>query len=256
MQNSKFLTVALEAARKSEKIIMKHFREGIETRLKEDGTPVAVADVEAENIILQTIKKHFPDHGFLGEESGRSGQDHGSGYLWVIDPIDSTKNYERGMSAFATQIALMKDNELVLGVSNAPALGELMYAEKNRGAYLNENRIRVSSLKNIPNTFMSFGGLKYFDKQNKMSPLISLSKDTRGSKGFGDFWSYHLLAQGKIDIMIEAGTKIWDIAACKVIVEEAGGKVTDLNGESINTDTTSVLATNGLIHDKILKYFK
>jgi histidinol-phosphatase len=253
MVKSELLEVALEAAQKAEKVIMKHFSGDIEIELKDDQSPLSIADTEAERIIVETIRERFPEHGFLGEEFGEAGK--GSEYLWIIDPIDGTNNFVRGMPLFATQIALMKGGELVLGVSNAPALKELMYAERGQGAYLNGEKVEVSKVGSLSEVCMTFGGVKYFDRAGKLESLVSLIKNVRMARGIGDCWSYHLLAQGKMDVMIEADTKIWDIAALKIIVEEAGGVVTDINGKKINRDSTSIIAANPSLHGSVLKYF-
>ncbi|MFH1399209.1 MAG: inositol monophosphatase family protein [Candidatus Woesearchaeota archaeon] len=254
MRHGKFLTIALNAAQKAESVIMKHFLKDGELMIKEDLSPVSIADKEAENIIKSTIKDEFPEHSFLGEESG--GIADVSGFLWIVDPIDGTKNYSRGLPIFATQIALMKGGDLIVGVSNAPVLKEMVYAEKGGGTFFNKKRVNVSSINALDEAYMSFGGLKYFERQKLVDNLLSLVRATRGHRGIGDFWSYHMLAQGKIDIMIEAETKIWDIAAVKVIVEEAGGKITDINGNVVGKDTTSIIATNSLLHDAIQDYFR
>ena len=253
MQKSQFLEVALEAAQAAEKVIMKYYNSQIGAQLKADRSPVTVADTEAEQVIFKIISNAFPDHQFLGEESGEKTAK--SEYLWIVDPIDGTKNYMRGIPLFATQIALMKDGELILGVSNAPALNELLYAEKNCGAYCNDSIIYVSKVEDLAEAYLSYGNIKHFDELKIVPELVTLIDTVRNPRGIGDAWSYHLLAQGKIDIMVDAKTKIWDIAAVKVIVEEAGGKVTDLQGNSITQQTSSIIATNSILHKLVLNTF-
>ena len=253
MNQSKFMLVALQAAKEAEKVIMKYYSDEIHSKLKEDNSPVTLADIESEKVIIKIIKENFPDHGFISEETGNENES--SEFKWVIDPIDGTKNYLRKIPLFATQIALIKNDEIILGVSNAPALNELMYAEKGKGAFLNSKKVVVSSIASLSESYICFGGLKYFEKHNYIDSLLSLVKSTLGHRGIGDFWCYHLLAQGKIDIMIESETKIWDIAALKVIVEESGGKVTDILGREITVDSTSIIATNKLIHNKVHEFF-
>lgn len=254
MNKSIFLQVALEAVKEAEKVILHYYSDEIRAAFKEDQSPVTKADIEAEKIIVDLIKNKFPDHAFLGEESGASEKI--SEYLWIIDPIDGTKNYMRKIPLFATQIALMKGDDLILGVSNAPALEELIYAEKGKGTYFNDNKITVSLVSELNQAYVSFGSLRSFVAEGKLDSLINLSNKVQGMRGFGDFWSYHLLAQGKIEIMIEAKTKIWDIAALKVIIEEAGGKITDILGNPIGKETTSIIATNKNFHEEVVTYFK
>jgi histidinol-phosphatase len=251
---SPYLTVAIEAVKAAEKVIKKYYSKDIRFTLKSDQSPVTIADKEAEEVIKTVITKAFPEHTFLGEEFGTSNVN--SEYLWIIDPIDGTKHYTRQIPLFATQLALMKGDKIILGISNAPGMNELIYAEKGKGAYLNNNKISVSTISEIENSYMSFGGIGYFHKHNLMDNLIRIEKNTQGHRGIGDFWSYHLLSSGKIEIMIEAETKVWDIAAASTIVEEAGGKVTDIKGNPVNRTTNSIVATNGLVHDKVLAYFK
>ena len=251
---SSYLSVALDAVREAEKVIRKYYSKDIRVTFKKDASPVTIADQEAEEIIKKIISDKFPNHAFLGEETGTTNIN--AEYLWIIDPIDGTKHYTRQIPLFATQLALMKDDEIILGVSNAPEMHELIYAEKGAGAFLNDQKVSVSNTSEIGSSYISFGGIGYFDKRNLINNLLKIEKDTQGHRGIGDFWSYHLLSSGKIEIIIEAETKVWDIAALSVIVEEAGGKVTDLKGKPVNRTTDSIVATNGLIHDQVLAYFK
>ncbi|HRY82925.1 MAG TPA: inositol monophosphatase [Candidatus Moranbacteria bacterium] len=250
---SKFLEVAIQAAKKAERIIMEYYSKEIKSTQKADRSFVTEADKGAEKIIIETIRKEFPDHGFFGEESGKENVE--SQYVWVIDPIDGTNNFIHHIPIFGTQIALMKDREIILGVSNAPALGELMYAEKGGGAYLNEQKVSVSQTQEIESTYITFGGPKHFYKKNIIDNLAKLTADANSARGFGDFWSYHLVAQGKMDIMVEAKAKLYDIAAVKVIIEEAGGVVTNFDGRAISMDADSIIATNKKLHPKVLEYF-
>jgi len=249
-----YLTIAIKAVKEAEKVIKKYYSKDIRTSLKADASPVTIADQKAEEIIKKIINEKFPDHALLGEETGIV--DKNSEYLWIIDPIDGTKHYTRQIPLFATQLALMKGNEVILGISNAPVMNELIYAEKGNGAYLNNEKISVSTISEISSSYVSFGGIGYFNKHNLIDNLIRIEGDTQGHRGIGDFWSYHLLSSGKIEIMIEAETKVWDIAAVSIIVKEAGGRVTDLKGNSVNRTTNSIVATNGLVHDQVLAYFK
>jgi len=253
MQKSEFLCTALEAAKQAQKIIMDYYTGEIKVDIKPDMTPVTLADSGAEKIIINTIKQKFPEHGFIGEETGTQNKE--SEYQWIIDPIDGTKNYMRKIPLFATQIALMKNNEIILGVSNAPALNELIYTEKDKGAFMGEKQLKVSSITSLSDAYLSFGSPKYFEKNGHTKALLSLANKVLSNRGIGDAWSYHLLAQGKIDIMVEASTNIWDIAAVKIIVEEAGGKVTTLTGGPVDKNTHSIIATNGKLHDLVAREF-
>lgn len=252
--NSQFLTVALDAAKNAEEILLSYYNaDTLDVTLKPDETPVTRADTEAEKAIRETIKQSFPNHGFLGEEYGIEKGD--SPYVWIIDPIDATKNYIRKIPVFGTQIALMKDEELILGVSNAPLLDELLYAEVGKGAFLNGNQIKVSDVSQSSDAMICHGGLKWFVEKGTFRGVYNLINDVARSRGFGDFYSYHLVASGRADVVIEAAISIWDIAAITVIVREAGGTVTDIQGHAISKDTASLVATNGVLHDTVMRYF-
>ena len=250
---SQFLTVALEAAKNAEEIITAYYTDDMEVELKDDETPVTLADRGAEKVIRETIKRAFPDHGFLGEEYGT--EEGTSPYLWIIDPIDATKNYIRKIPIFGTQIALMKGEDLILGVSNAPLLNELLYAEAGGGAFLNNAPIHVSDVAHPEDAMICHGGLRWFVEKGTFPGVYNLINDTARSRGFGDFYMYHLLASARADVVVEAAISIWDIAAITVIVREAGGEVTDIQGQPVTKDTASLIATNGALHSAVLDYF-
>jgi len=253
---SPYLEAAIEAVKAAEQIILTYLGDGIQKDIKEDLSPVTIADREAEEVIKATLHRRFPDHTFYGEETDKPDLAKHRGYTWIIDPIDGTKSFMRQIPLFATQLALLKDGELILGVSNAPLLKELMYAGKGQGCYLNDKPVHVSNTSQIGDAYVSFGGLKHFAKHDMMEGIVKLSQSAQWPRGIGDFWSYHLLAQGKLDVMIEASTKLWDIAALKVIVEEAGGQFTQLDGSPITPASTTALATNNpRLHQAILEIF-
>lgn len=255
MNTSPHLLVALQAVKESEEVILKYLDKGMRTELKEDQSPVTIADREAEETIKEVILDQFPDHTFYGEEGEKINLDNHKGYTWIIDPIDGTKSYLRHSPLFATQLALLHDGQFIIGVSNAPLLKELVYAEKGRGCFLNDQLVTVSEISTVNDSYMSFGSLKYFTKHNNIQQLLKLAEEVHWARGIGDFWSYHLLAQGKLDVMIEADTKLWDIAAMKVIVEEAGGKVSQLDGSDVDHTATTFLATNRHLHEAIIDAF-
>jgi histidinol-phosphatase len=255
-----YINIALTAAAASDEILMTHWqkchdrkRQGIAYTSKEDLSPVTQIDLEVEKIIRKILAENCPGHQIVGEEFGKDdGQYNTSPYTWIIDPIDGTKNYIRGLKYFTTQIALMYEGEIVVGISRAPALNETLSAFKNGGTFLNKEKIRVSKIDNLQSAFIIHGSIGYFYRIKKLPQFIRLIEHSWEAKGFGDCWSYHLLACGGIDAMLEAQTKIWDIAAVSLIVKEAGGRVTDLTGNQISFDSSSIIATNGLIHDEIL----
>jgi histidinol-phosphatase len=193
-----------------------------------------------------------PAHDFLGEETGRSGAD--AEYLWLIDPIDGTKSFIAGYPFFSTQIALMRNSQVVLGVSCASEFGagELAWAERGQGAWLDDERLRVSDVASVAECTLSIGNQRTLARGPRWAKLGTLVAEANRVRGYGDFYHYHLLAAGKIDAVIETDVNVLDIAALSVIVEEAGGRFTDLEGRPVSLETSSVLATNGRLHDAIL----
>lgn len=240
------LRAALEAARAADAVIAPLFRSNLAVEIKEDRSPVTEADRRAEAAIHAVLARHFPDYGFYGEETGQHAMQ--AGNVWLVDPLDGTKSFVRDTPFFSTQIALMRGGELVLGVSSACACGELAWAERGGGAWLNGQRIRVSDKAALDQAILSTGNLKSLAARPQWSNLGALVQKVNRVRGYGDFVHYHLLARGALDAVIESDVNILDIAALSVIVEEAGGRFTDLHGGPVGLATTSVLATNRLLH--------
>lgn len=247
MSHSQYLQTALGAARAAEAVIRRYYQGQFEVELKPDQSPVTVADVEAERIIKDIILEAFPSHGFFGEETGRENPD--AEFTWLIDPIDGTKSFVRGYPFFSTQIALMQGEEFILGVSNAPAFGEIAYAERGRGAFLNDTPVRVSAHDTLAAAMLSLGNVSTLAGSAQWAGLGQLVRAVNRLRGYGDFYHYHLLAAGKAELVIESDVNILDVAALSVIVREAGGVFTDLEGRSLQLDTRSVLAAaNPALH--------
>jgi histidinol-phosphatase len=251
MPHSPFLATALEAARAAADVVRHYYQSNVAVTIKADKTPVTEADVETEKAIRSILAARFPEHGFFGEETGRSAID--AEYLWLVDPIDGTKAFVREYPMFSTQIALMHRGRLVLGVSSAPAYGELAYAEIGVGAWLDDRPIRVSEVAVLEEAALSTGNLKSFATGPRWGAFGRLVGRLNRIRGYGDFLHYHLLASGKVDAVLESDVNILDVAACAVIVEAAGGRVTDLDGGPLTLASTSVLATNGRLHDAVLE---
>lgn len=251
---SDFLRVALDAARKAADISREYYAGNFTVTTKADMTPVTQADVECEQAISSHILDRFPTHGFYGEETGRTRDD--ADYLWLVDPIDGTKGFVRQYPFFSTQIALMHDGEIVLGVSSGTMFDELAWAEKGRGAWLNGERLAVSDIDDPDRAAVSTGNLRSLARSAEgWSAIASIVAQADRNRGYGDFYHYHLLAAGKIEAVIESDVNILDIAALSLIVTEAGGVFTDLDGEAVGLDTTSVLAANPSLHSQYLGRF-
>lgn len=247
------LGVARDAAEAATAVIRRYYREGFAVEIKADQTPVTVADREAEAAIKAVLRAAFPAHAYYGEEEGREGD---SEFLWLIDPIDGTKSFVRRYPFFSTQIALMHRDELVLGVSSASEYGELAWARRGGGAWLNGERIAVSSASDFDaQTAISFGNVKTLSRDHRWQVLAQMIQRSGRTRGYGDFLHYHLVARGCIDLLIESDVNILDFAPLAVILREAGAIVTDLEGRAPGLDSTSVLAGPPLLHAKALAEF-
>ena len=254
------LAVAHRAADAAEAIVRPRFRaQDFSVVTKADATPVTEADREAEVAIKRVLREAFPDHAFFGEEEGREGDGE---YLWLIDPIDGTKAFVRGYPMFSTQIALMHAGELVLGVSAAGEYGERAWGLRGGGAFLRardgrERRLHVSDIAEFgPRTAVSGGNLKTLAASPaRWAAWGELVRRVGRIRGYGDFLHYHLLAQGAIDLVVESDLNILDIAPLVVIVREAGGTFTDLDGRAIDLDTRSALAGTPALHAQALALF-
>jgi histidinol-phosphatase len=250
MSHSPFLATALEAARAAAEVVRRYYQSNLAVTIKADKTPVTEADVETEKVIHGILAERFPEHGFYGEETGKRDAD--ADYLWLVDPIDGTKAFVREYPMFSTQIALMHRGRFMVGVSSAPAYGELAYGEIGVGAWLDDRPIRVSDVDTIEDAALSTGNLKTLATGPQWPAFGRLVGRLNRIRGYGDFLHYHLLAAGKIDAVLESDVNVLDVAACAVIVEAAGGRVTDLAGQPLTLASTSVLATNGRLHDAVL----
>jgi histidinol-phosphatase len=254
------LAVAQRAADAAESIVVPRYRaQDFTVTTKSDATPVTEADRDAEIAIKRVLREAFPSHAMHGEEEGREGE---GDFLWLIDPIDGTKSFVRGYPMFSTQIALMHAGELVLGVSAAPEYGERAWATRGGGAFLRgrdgtTRAIRVADTREFgPAAAISTGNLKSLAASPpRWNAYADLVRRVGRIRGYGDFLHYHLLARGAIDLVIESDLNILDIAPLAVIVREAGGVFTDLDGAAIGLDTRSALAGTPALHAQALRMF-
>ncbi|HVT33052.1 MAG TPA: inositol monophosphatase family protein [Rhodanobacteraceae bacterium] len=259
-----FLASALDAAHRAadaaEAITLPRFRArdfAVET--KADATPVTDADREAEAAIKRELRARFPDHAFLGEEEGREGE---GDFVWLIDPIDGTKSFVRGYPFFSTQIALMHAGAIVVGVSAAGAYGERAWATRGGGAFIasggrEPSRLRVSDAAAFgPGTAISTGNLGSLAADARWNALADLVRRNGRTRGYGDFLHYHLLARGAIDLVVESDLNILDIAPLVLIVREAGGVFTDLDGREVGLETQSALAGPAALHVQAIELFR
>jgi histidinol-phosphatase len=235
-------------------ITMRRFRSlDLHVESKPDLTPVTDADLSVEESLRNVLSRGRPRDGMLGEEFGRSGS---STRCWVIDPIDGTKNFVRGVPVWATLIGLMAEDEVIAGVVSAPALGRRWWAARDGGAWTGRSLTkatpcRVSQVPSLSDASFSYSGLDGWEQAGLLTEFLGLSRKVWRTRAYGDFWSHVLVAEGAADISAETGVSLWDLAALQIIVEEAGGAFTDLAGTP-RPDCGSVVCTNGLLHSEVL----
>jgi histidinol-phosphatase len=251
----KLLATAIEAARAAGEIALKYFRTNLVVETKADKTPVTKADRLSEAKIVEVLRAAFPDMAFLGEEMGEQGST-GSGSAsrarWIIDPIDGTKNFIRGIPFFATLIALEEEGEVTAGVIYAPATGDLLYAQKGQGAFANGRQVQVSTISTLKEAMLIHGGLGDLKRSLYWQPFVRLIDQTARQRGFGDVLGHTQVICGHAEVTLEPAISPWDVAATKIIVEEAGGQYTDFSGSpSIYTGTAVI--SNGRVHEEVLK---
>jgi histidinol-phosphatase len=240
----------IRAARAAGEIAMKYYRGGFEVTIKPDQTPVTQADREAEQAIKAVLRGAFPDHGFLGEEFGQEGP---KDPRFIIDPIDGTKNFIRRVPVWAALIGLEEAGEVTAGVVFNPASNELLWARKGDGAWADGERIRVSDCARLDQATLLHADLHLLRRAGVWNSFVRMVDACGRTRGFGDYYGYGLVASGKAEIYLETDLKPWDIAPVKILVEEAGGRLTDFSGRPTIYDG-SVLATNGRLHDQALSF--
>ena len=246
-----FLKSALAAAAAAAEEILRYYRGDFTVELKADQSPVTIADHRAEEIIKDRLLTDFPQHGFFGEESGK--QQAEAEFLWLVDPIDGTKSFVGGYGMFSTQIALMHRGELVLGVSSAPAAAEVAWAMRGAGARIDGALLHVSDKSSLAEATVSTGNLQSLARSPQWTNLGRIFAAVNRTRGYGDYYHYHRLAAGQLDAVIESDVNILDIAALSVVVAEAGGVFTDLQGAPPDLTTRSVLAATPALHGQLLQ---
>ena len=246
------LAAAVEAARAAGEVALKYYRTGFDVTLKADATPVTQADQGAEQAIREVLGRAFPAHGFLGEEFGAVGDQQ---HRWIIDPIDGTKNFVRHVPIWATLIGFEDAGEITVGVIHNPVTGDLLAARRGGGAWLNGERVRASTIGGLREATLLHAGLKLLKDAGHWDGFVRLVDATDRQRGFGDYLGYTMVAEGKAEIYVETDLKPWDLAPCKIVVEEAGGRFTDFTGTP-TIYTGDAFATNGVLHDAALALFR
>jgi histidinol-phosphatase len=243
------LRLALQLADVADAITLQAFRRAdLRVETKADMSPVTEADRAVEEALRERIAAERPGDAVVGEEFGSSGD---ASRRWYLDPIDGTKNFVRGVPVFASLIALQQDAQIVVGVCSAPALRMRWWAARGGGAFADGRRIGVSHVDALGDAMLSYDSVPGFDGEDLGEQFVALARRCARTRGFGDFWSHVLVAEGAVDAAVEPVVSPWDLAPLQVIVEEAGGRFTDLGGNA-RIDGGSAVSSNGLLHDDVL----
>jgi histidinol-phosphatase len=245
------LLLALTLADAADAVTLPRYRAAdLDIQRKADASEVTDADKGAEAAMRAVLAHERPDHAVLGEEEGLIG-DPASPSRWILDPIDGTASFVRGLPIWGTLIALEHEGEVVVGVASAPALGRRWWAAKGLGAFDFDGPLRVSAIDSLDDAHLGHASISSWRKYGRGPQFDALAHRVWRSRGVGDFWMHVLVAEGVFDLAAEPVVSLWDLAAVKVIVEEAGGRFTDLSGEA-RADGGSALSTNGVLHDAAL----
>lgn len=240
------LQTAIEATKVGATLALKYFNKNIEVETKKDSSPVTIADRESEKAIRSFILTKFPNAKFVGEEGGGNKNEK---EFWIIDPIDGTRSFSRGLHTWGVLISLYKNNQVVIGVIYSPLLKEVLYAERGKGAYRNGKKIHVSKIDSLKKAYVGYGSLKYF--KNKQA-IIRLAEESGSTRSPDITYSTSMVACGSMEASVDPYADTWDGAPFKVIIEEAGGKLTGLDGKEWSLNSRGLIASNGLLHNKIV----
>jgi histidinol-phosphatase len=243
------LGLALELADAADRITLDRYQAAnLHVEQKADLTPVSDADRAVEDELRARLARDLPADEVLGEEAGGGGEGRRT---WILDPIDGTRQYVRGIPIYATLIALEEDGVVQVGVVSAPALRRRWWAARGHGAFANGIPVRVSDVESLEGSFFAYTSARSFARLGLAEPFAALTRRAWADRGFGDFWQHMLVAEGRVEVAVEAEVNIWDVAAVQVIVEEAGGRVTDLRGRR-TIRGGNVMTSNGHVHAEVL----
>jgi histidinol-phosphatase len=240
---------ALDLARRAGEVALRYFTGSFTVEWKGDDSPVTVADRETELLLRTGLQEAFPGDGFLGEEFGDTPGT--SGYRWVLDPIDGTRSFVRGIPLWAVLVGLEYRGEQIAGIAHAPALGQTHHALRGGGAYCHDRRIRVSDEADLARALVFYSSMSWFVRAGREAEFLDLVRCTERQRGFGDYFGFVLVAQGSGEVMVEHGVHTWDVAAIRPIIEEAGGRFSTWDGTP-DIHRPDVVASNGKIHDQVL----
>lgn len=240
---------AIDITRRAGKLAMRYFDTALTVEFKGDLSPVTIADRETEQALRTGILDAFPGDGFLGEEYGDTPGT--TGFRWILDPIDGTRSFVRAIPLWAVLVGLEYNGELIAGVVDAPCLGHTYHALRGNGSYRDDRRIRVSEQSDLSKSLVFYSSLSWFVKAGREQQFLNLVRRSERQRGFGDWYGFLLVAQGSGKVMVEHGVHAWDVAAIKPIVEEAGGRFSNWDGQQ-DINRPDVLVSNGKLHDEVL----
>jgi histidinol-phosphatase len=240
---------AIDITRNAGQHALQYFDVSVKVDYKGDSSPVTVADRETEQLLRTALSEAFPSDGFLGEEYGDTPGT--TGYRWILDPIDGTRSFVRGIPLWATLVGLEFKGEMVAGVVDCPPLGHTYHALRGNGAYRNDRRISVSDETDLSKSLVYYSSLSWFVKAGKEQHFLNLVRASERQRGYGDWYGFMLVAQGSGEVMVEHGVHAWDVGAIIPIVEESGGRFSDWDGK-IDIHRPDTLVTNGKLHDRVL----
>jgi len=247
----KYIEFAEKMAKVSAEVILSYYNSDFAVDIKEDNSPVTIADKRAEKLMRDMIIEKFPDHGIIGEEYGEYNKD--AEYTWVLDPIDGTKSFVNRVPLFGTLIALMKNNKPVLGVINLPVLQELIIGAVSRPTTFNGKEISVNNTVSLKDSLLLCTDLLDVEKYQNLESFLSLAKQVKLYRNWGDCYMYSMLARGLADIAIDPVMNYWDIQALVPIIQGAGGIITDYQGNTVNEESTSIIASSSGLHSQVVK---
>jgi histidinol-phosphatase len=253
MELERALDVARRAVEAAAKASLPHFERGVLVEKKADRSPVTAADRESEAAILGVIRAAFPTHRVLAEESGSHQGD--PEHRWIVDPLDGTRGFSRGGAFWGPLVAYEHKGEVVAGAMALPVMKETYWAARGMGCFKDGTRMRVSSISDWSEATLSVGELAHLMKPPFFEGVVDLIRTAASTRGYGDSGGCSMLLQGRCELWIEAGVKTWDLAPAKILVEEAGGRFTDIDGKP-TIESGHCAASNGLLHAHVLQAMK
>ncbi len=246
-----YLDVAIEAAKKGGALALSYFEKDLEIRQKSNDTPVTEADERTEALMRGIILKAFPQHSFLGEESGSK---EGNEYLWIVDPIDGTRHFVKGLPGWGTLVALLKEGELIANAVSLPTRDTILHAEKGKGAFVNGERCIIKEAP-LDRATILHENLKCMVRESAGEALVTLAKQAYMVAGMPMRDGYTAFLQGKADATVTAGVNPWDVLPWALLGQEAGATVTDIHGKPLTRESTSLLMAAPKLHRELRPFF-